>query len=220
MATLGIDGLSVTMPHKSDVAAALERRTSAVDKLGFCNCVFRDGDTLVGDSTDGDGLVRSLQHDEGISVDGAAIMVIGTGGAASSIIEALGRHGGADIVVTSRDPQRASGAARLADTARPGLLDDAAKVDVIINASPVGMAGGPAPDDLPLDVDLLTDRHTVVDIVYQPRVTPLLAAAAERGAVAVNGVGMLVHQAALAFERWTGETAPLDAMLNAAFPDR
>lgn len=220
MATLGIGGMSVTMPHKGDVAAAVDQRTPAVEKLGFCNCVFRDGDSLIGDSTDGDGLVRSLKHDEGISVDGAATMVIGTGGAASAIIEALGRHGAADIVVTSRSPQRAAGAARLANNARAGSVDDAAKVDLIVNASPVGMAGGPAPDDLPLDLDLLTDRHTVVDIVYQPRVTPLLAAAGERGAVTVNGVGMLVHQAALAFERWTGEPAPIDTMLKAAFPDR
>ncbi|MGI9615278.1 MAG: shikimate dehydrogenase [Acidimicrobiales bacterium] len=220
MATLGIGGLSVTMPHKADVAAAVDRRTPAVDKLGFCNCVFRDGDTLVGDSTDGDGLVRSLQHDEGISVDGAATMVIGTGGAASAIIEAFGRHGAADIVVTSRSPQRAAEAARLAGNARAGSAVDASQMDLIVNASPVGMAGGPAPGDLPLDADILTDRHAVIDIVYQPRVTPLLAAAGERGAVAVNGVGMLVHQAALAFERWTGEPAPIDAMLSAAFPDR
>ncbi len=220
MATLGIGGLSVTMPHKGDVAGAVDRRTTAVTKLGFCNCVFWDGDQLVGDSTDGDGLIRSLQFDEGVAVDGARALVIGTGGAASAIIEALGRHGAADIAVASRSPARAADAAELTPTARPATLAEVADADLIINASPVGMAGGPAPDGIPLDPELLHDGHTVVDIVYQPRITPLLAAAAARGARAVDGVGMLVHQAALAFERWTGEPAPVDAMSAAAFPDR
>ena len=220
MRTLGIDGLSVTMPHKADVAAAVDARTAAAERLGFCNCVFRDGDRLVGDSTDGDGLIRSLELDEGLAVDGARAMVIGTGGAASAIIEALGRHGAADIVVCSRRRERAEAAARLATTARPGTPSDASGVDLLINASPVGMAGGPDPDGSPLDEELLADNHAVVDIVYQPRTTPLLAAAARRGATVVNGVGMLVHQAALAFERWTDEPAPIDVMLAAAFPNR
>jgi shikimate dehydrogenase len=219
MRVLGIDGLSATMPHKADVAAAVDRRTAAVDKLGFCNCVFRDGQQLVGDSTDGDGLVRSLQLEHDIAVAGMSAMVIGTGGAASAIIEALGRHDAADILVCSRDPERAARAAELAAQARPGQGRDAERVELVINASPVGMAGGPAPTDLPIATDLLHDRHVVVDIVYQPRITPLLAAASERGATTVNGVGMLVHQAALAFERWTDRAAPVDAMLTAAFPD-
>lgn len=218
MATLGIDGLSVTMPHKADVAAAVDRRTAAVDTLGFCNCVYRDGDDLVGDSTDGDGLVRSLTDDEGVSPAGAKVLVIGTGGAASAIIDAMGRHGADEIIVTSRDGQRAVEAAGLAAAARAGSLEEAESVDIIVNASPVGMAGGPAPDASPLADGLLNSDQVVVDIVYQPRVTPLLLAAEAAGARTVNGVGMLVHQAALAFERWTGQPAPVAAMLGAAFP--
>lgn len=219
MATLGIDGLSVTMPHKADVAAAVDRRTPAVEKLGFCNCVFREGGVLVGDSTDGDGLVRSLRLDENVIVEGASTLVIGTGGAASAIIEALGRQGATEIVVCSRDQRRAAVAAELAPRARPGVPADAARVDIVINASPVGMTGGPAPDESPLPESLITDGQVVVDIVYQPRTTPLLAAANRRGAKPVNGVGMLVHQAALAFERWTGAPAPVEVMLAAAFPE-
>ncbi len=218
MATLGIDGLSVTMPHKADVAAAVDRRTAAVEALGFCNCVYRDGNDLVGDSTDGDGLVRSLTADEGVSPEGARVLVIGTGGAASAIIDAMGRHGAGEIIVVSRDHDRATEAARLATAARAGTSDEASTVDIIVNASPVGMAGGPAADASPLPVELLHRGQVVVDIVYQPRVTPLLAAADAVGARTVNGVGMLVHQAALAFERWTGQAAPVDAMLAAAFP--
>jgi len=219
MDTLGIDGLSVTMPHKAAVAAAVPRRTRAVETLGFCNCVFRDGGALVGDSTDGDGLLRSMTQDAAVSPEGARVLVIGTGGAASAIIEALGRQGAGEVVVVSRDPERAREAARLAPCARAGAIADSAEAEVIINASPVGMAGGPDPTGNPVPEGLLRPGHVVIDIVYQPRVTPLLVAAEACGATALNGVGMLVHQAALAFERWTGHTAPLEAMRSAAFPD-
>lgn len=216
MDTFGIDGLSVTMPHKAAVAAALARRTAVAERLGVCNCVFRDEGGLVGDSTDGDGFVRSLKLDEGIDLADARVLIIGTGGAACSIIEAVGRSGPAELLIVSRDPQRAGRAAELASMARPGTLGDVGSVDIVINASPVGMSGGPAPEDSPLPIDLIVDRHTVVDIVYQPRQTPLLRGAALLGAKTVNGVGMLVHQAAIAFQHWTGHPAPLDAMRAAA----
>lgn len=217
MATLGIDGLSVTMPHKVAVAAAVDRRTAVVERLGVANCVFRDGPDLVADSTDGDGFVRSLAAD-GHSLSGARVMVIGTGGAARSLIEALGRAGCDEIVVTSRAASRAAEAATLAPGARAGLVDEASAMDVIVNASPVGMAGGPDPEGIPLPIEAISSQQVVVDIVYQPRQTPLLAAAAARGATAVNGLGMLVHQAAIAFEHWTGRAAPVEVMQRSAFP--
>ena len=218
MAVLGIEGLSVTMPHKAQVASAVDRRTAAVETLGFCNCVFRDGGDLVGDSTDGDGLVRSLHDDEAVSLAGSRVLVIGTGGAASAIVEAVGRQQPDGIVIVSRDPARAATTAGLATMARPGTIEEAKEIDVIINASPVGMTGGPDPDSSPVPVDVLRANQVVVDIVYQPRTTALLRCAAAVGAKPVNGVGMLVHQAALAFERWTDHPAPVAEMLRAAFP--
>jgi shikimate dehydrogenase len=218
MATLGIEGLSVTMPHKAAVAAAVDRRTAAVERLGACNCVFVDGGRLVGDSTDGDGFVRSLEGDDGVTLAGARVLVVGTGGAARSIVEAVGRCRPAEIVIASRSADRAAAAAVLAPMARAGSAGEAGTVDVIVNASPVGMAGGPDPAGVPLGAELIHRGQTVVDIVYQPRRTPLLVAAAERGAKVVDGVGMLVHQAALAFEHWTGRPAPIEVMRAAAFP--
>ncbi|MEZ5408762.1 MAG: hypothetical protein R2761_12105 [Acidimicrobiales bacterium] len=146
-------------------------------------------------------------------------MVVGTGGAAKAIIEAVGRARPAELVVVSRDLARA---AEVADDLAPGLgrageAAEAAAMDVLVNATPVGMAGGPDPGGLPVPAEVLTSTHTVVDIVYNPRVTPLLAAAERAGATAVGGVGMLIHQAALAFEHWTGHTASVDAMTAAAF---
>ena len=162
--------------------------------------------------------MRSLQVDEAIDPSGARVLVVGTGGAASSIIEAVGRCNPAELIVVSRNPERAAAASSLAPQARPGSIDDVAASDIVVNASPVGMAGGPDPGGTPVPASALSSRQVVVDIVYQPRETRLLAEAAEVGARPVNGVGMLVHQAAIAFEHWTGASAPLDAMRNAAFP--
>lgn len=218
MDVLGIDGLSVTMPHKAAVAGAVARRTAVAERLGVVNCVFRDGAALVGDSTDGDGFVRSLQHHQGLSLAGARVLVLGTGGAARAIIEAVGRSGPAELVIVSRERARSAQAAALAPSARPGEASEAKAMDVVVNATPVGMAGGPDPDGIPVPVEALRPGQVVVDIVYNPRRTPLLGAAEAAGATIVNGVGMLVHQAALAFEHWTGQPAPVEAMAAAAFP--
>lgn len=218
MDVLGIDGLSVTMPHKAAVAAAVTRSTAAVERLGVCNCVFRDDrGVLVGDNTDGDGFVRALR-DDGIEPSGRRVMIVGTGGAASAIVEALGRAGLAELVVVSRRAARAQVAAHGVAEARPGTVAEAPEMEVIINASPVGMAGGPDPEGTPVAADLLRPGQTVVDIVYQPRTTRLLREAEQLGATPINGVGMLLHQAAIAFEHWTGVEAPLAAMRAAAFP--
>ncbi len=219
MDVLGIDGLSVTMPHKADVAAAVPRRTPAVDRLGVANCVYRaDDGVLVGDNTDGQGLVRAMRED-GIEPTGAAVMVIGTGGAASAIIEALGRTEPDAVVVVSRDRARAAATADGFPGGRAGSIDEAPDMGIVINASPVGMAGGPEPDGTPVPAEFLRGSQAVVDIVYQPRTTRLLLDAAAAGARTANGVGMLMHQAAIAFEHWTGVEAPLEAMRAATFGD-
>lgn len=221
MRTFGIDGLSVTMPHKADVAAAADDLTPAARNLGVANCLFRRGDQIVADSTDGDGFVASFESDFGASLTDTRCLVIGAGGAARSIIEAVGRAGAAEITVVNRSQAKAEDAAALAPQAivrsAAEVGEAAASADVIVNATAIGMAGGPDPQGCPVPPETLTNAHRVVDIVYQPRRTPLLLAALENGAEIADGVGMLVHQAALAFERWTGHKAPLDAMTTAAF---
>ncbi len=218
MRTFGIDGLSVTMPHKAAVAEAADDLTVAARALGVSNCLFRRGDQIVGDSTDGDGFVASYVAEFGCELAGRQVLVLGSGGAAKSIVEAVGRAGAAGIVVDNRSHGRAVEAAALAPQAAAGTHRDPAQVeaaDVIVNATAVGMAGGPDPDGLPLPAEALRAEHHVIDIVYQPRRTPLLVEAESRGASVANGVGMLVHQAALAFERWTGIDAPIEAMAAA-----
>ncbi|MGI9596384.1 MAG: shikimate dehydrogenase, partial [Acidimicrobiales bacterium] len=203
MKTFGIGGLSVTMPHKAAVAEAADGLTDAAAALGVSNCLFWGGDRVIGDSTDGDGFLASFEADFGHGLAGKRVLVLGAGGAARAIIEAVGRADAAQIIVCNRSEARAADAAALASRAVVGTLGDAAvaeAADVIVNATAVGMAGGPDPDGIPVPVEALHPGQQVVDIVYQPQRTALLAAAEERGAAVAGGVGMLVHQAALAFE--------------------
>ena len=214
MRTLGIDGCSVTMPHKAVAAETVDSLMPAARALGSVNCVRREGNALVGDSTDGIGFVRALESAIGRSIADATIGILGAGGAARSIIDAVARAGVARITVSNRSVDGAERAAAIASIATVGDAKEVAAADILVNTTSVGMAGGPDPDGCPIDPEQLRAGQVVADIVYQPRQTRLLAAAIDRDAVAVGGVGMLVHQAAVAFEWWTGETAPLDVMTN------
>lgn len=216
MRTLGIDGLNVTMPHKGDAAKAVDRLTPTAKALGAVNTVFRLGDDLIGDSTDGEGFVNALRQDAGVEPEGKRFLVVGAGGAARAVVKAVADAGAAEVIVAARRAERGGTCARLAGRrGRVGSIDEVADVDIIVNATPIGMAevvslkGDPA---LPVDPDRLAAGQLVADLVYNPLVTPLVAAARARGVGAVNGVGMLIHQAALAFRLWTGEDPPLEAM--------
>ncbi len=215
MRVFGIEGLSVTMPHKQAVAGAVDERTPAAEALGVCNCVFRRGDTLVGDTTDGDGFVRSVLGETSHRVVGASVVVVGAGGAARSIVEALGRAGAAEIGIVNRTAAAAASAATLAPQATTAVEADVAGADIVVNATSVGMTDGPKPGVSPIDVELLREGQLVADIVYSPRDTPLLRAARRRGLATLDGLPMLVYQAVAQFEYWTGRSAPLDVMMAA-----
>ncbi|HZR14151.1 MAG TPA: shikimate dehydrogenase [Acidimicrobiia bacterium] len=209
---LGLAGLNVTMPHKADAARACDDLSDDAGTLGVANTVVpRDGGRVYGDSTDGPGFVAALR-DDGVDPCGRGVVVIGAGGAARAIVLALGRAG-ARVTVAARRRDACEAAAALAPGARAIGLDDLGAavraVDVVVNATPIGMRGEPPP----FDPACLRPEHVVLDTVYHPAETPLLAAARSAGvAVAANGLGMLVHQAALAFRLMTGVDAPLDAM--------
>jgi shikimate dehydrogenase len=213
---LGLGGLSVTMPHKADVAAAVDERSAVVDRLGAANCVIPVGQgRLRGESTDGAGFVRSLA-DAGVDPAGMRCCVLGAGGAARAVVLALAGAGAAAVTVVNRTEANGARAAELAGAAGRVAAGDAVTAalgdaDLVVNATSVGMGGGPPP----IDVRLLGVGQVVADLVYEPIRTALLDAAAVAGCRTVDGLGMLLHQAALAFESWTGETAPLDAMRGA-----
>ena len=211
---LGIVGMSVTMPHKHDAAAAVDECTPVAARLGAVNCVVREDGRLLGDSTDGAGFVAALHRGLGFDPAGARCVVLGAGGAARAVVLALADAGADAVVVVNRTPGRAEAAAALAGEAgRVGTPADVAGADLVVQATPVGMAlGAPTDEQLPIDPDLLGAGQVVADLVVHPLETPLLQAAAARGARPLSGLGMLVHQAALALERWTGRAAPVEAM--------
>jgi shikimate dehydrogenase len=218
MRALGIAGLSVTMPHKEDACAAVDETTDVARRLGAVNCVGWHDGALVGDSTDGAGCLAALRHAAAFDPEGTRCVVIGAGGAARAVTLALAQAGAAEVVVVNRSAARAEVAAALAGRAgRVGSAADVAEAQLVVQATPLGMAaGGAGPDELPVGAHALHAGQVVVDLVYHPLETPFLRAATARGAQAVTGIGMLVHQAALALERWTGGAVPVEAMWAAA----
>jgi shikimate dehydrogenase len=211
--SLGIRGLSVTMPHKEAVAALVDERSPEATLLGAVNCVVNDGGRLVGHNTDGAGFVDALRAEVGLELAGRRVVLVGAGGAARAIALALGQAGAADVAVVNRTQARAEVAASLVGAAgRVGSDADVAGADLVVNATPVGMLDAM----VPIDPAALHRGQVVADIVYRPAITPLLAAAAASGAVAVNGLGMLVHQAAHALRLWTTVEPPLESMLAGA----
>ncbi len=221
---LGLRGVSVTMPHKAAAAAAVDVLTPVARRLRAVNCIIRRHDQLVGDSTDGEGFVQALASQAGFDPAGRVCAVVGAGGAARAVVLALAEAGARRVLVVNRTRRRAEQAAALAgpagEAAGPAAVADA---ELVVNATPLGMAstgrqpaGSQPADQLPVAADRLGSGQVVADLVYQPAITPLLAAAAQAGAITVGGLGMLVHQAALALTSWTGQPAPLDAMWAAA----
>ena len=220
MRALGIVGLSVTMPHKADAALGVDECTDTATRLGVVNCITQKAGRLVGDSTDGAGFVESLRRGAGFDPAGRKCLVVGAGGAARAVVMALADAGAEEVVVVNRTAGRAAETAALAGAVgRVGSAGDVSRAELVVQATPVGMAGAPVGEGalpVPFDPALLHAGQLVADLVYHPAVTPLLAAAEAAGARTVGGLGMLVHQAALAVERWTGQSAPVDAMWAAA----
>jgi shikimate dehydrogenase len=201
MRLFGFGGLSVTMPHKEAVAAAVDSLDPASAALRSVNTVVPQPDgSLRGHSTDGAGFVASLAA-AGVEVSGRTVCLLGGGGAARAIADALARSGAARVSVVNRTQASAEATAALAagigDVGGPSAVTAA---DIVVNATSVGMGTS----ELPCDPGLLRAGQVVADIVYHPRETALLAAARAVGATAVDGLGMLVHQAALQQQLWHG----------------
>ncbi len=212
-------GLNVTMPHKVAAAEFMDDLSPAATKTGAVNTIEILKAKLVGHNTDGEGLVRFIEADLGESVDGRSVLVLGAGGAARSVVWSLTRAGARRVTVAARDPLKA---ARLCDLV-PGIPFQAldltaltrevvATTDLIINATPHGQA---ADKQLLVPLESAETHTLVIDLVYRPAVTGLVADARAAGLVAHGGLGMLVHQAALSFEIWTGISAPLQVMYEA-----
>ncbi len=204
---LGCSGWNVTVPHKSDVMPSLDRIDGQAAAMGAVNTVVREKDgSLTGCNTDGSGFVRSLEEAYGTHRKTEKILLIGAGGAAKGIAFALEEYGYGPITVTNRTKERAellssrlqhSGVMTIEEA--EGQLD---RFGIIIQTTTVGMHY--SEEGTPLGLDSIRPGTAVIDIIYNPLETEFLKQARERGAHTSNGVGMFVHQGALAFEHWTG----------------
>ena len=226
MRTLGLAGLSVTMPHKADAARAVDRLGPVAARLGVVNTVSRvvDGgiEELLGESTDGAGYLDSLAED-GFDPAGARCVVLGTGGAARAVTLALAGAGSAEVAVAGRNAEGVANCVALAGAAGSpidasvgnDLQERVRAADLVVNATPVGMGPG---DGTPFGIgrEWLRPGQFVSDLIYAPAVTPLLEEAREAGAARANGLGMLIHQAGHQIRMWTGQRPPLEAMSAAA----
>jgi shikimate dehydrogenase len=220
-----ISGLSVTMPHKAAVAALVDERTEVARRLDAVNCIVNRDGTLLGTNTDGEGFVASLVRGAQFDPRGKRCLVIGAGGAARAVVLALAEAGASSVAVLNRTPERASAASALAGPAgsvvpaRPGALAEVVgSADLVVNATPLGMAGASSAstEAWPVAPQLLHAGQVAADLVYAPRPTRWLVEAAATGAIGLDGLGMLVHQAAAQLVLWTGREPPVEAMWQAA----
>jgi shikimate dehydrogenase len=213
---LGFAGANVTMPHKEAVADSMDGLTDDAEHLRAVNTIEMRGDRLVGHNTDAPGFARFLERDAGFDPAAKTALLFGAGGAARACALALARGGLTRIVVALREPARAAPLAAALDGMSTELdviaFDDArgASADLVVNATPLGAHG----EELPLPT--LNADGVFVDLLYRPAVTPAQQAARAAGAQAFGGLGLLLHQAALSFELWTGRPAPLEVMSAAA----
>ena len=209
-----IVGLSVTMPLKDEACTVVDRRDEASKRCGSSNTISITADELIGYNTDGDGCVRALES-SGSSVVGKSCVVLGAGGTGRAVVEACGRHGAREVVVINRSIDPANRAAACAENGRVGTMEDLEGADFLVNTTPLGMSGV-AGDSMPADPARVDARCVVLDAVYSPLETPFLRALRMRGVTTIDGLWMLVYQAALQQRIWFDTDVDVQVMRAAA----
>jgi shikimate dehydrogenase len=208
MRALGIRGLGVSQPYKQAVIPLLDALDPVAEQIGAVNTIVGSAGRLVGHNTDWIGVVRALE--ETSSLSGTRVLLLGAGGAARAIAFGL-RERRARVTIVNRTVAKAEALAE-ASGARAAPWDETNRLgdyDIVLNATTLGQQdidGGGLP------VDSIRAGQLVMDIVYKPLRTPFLVAARDRGAIAVHGGRMLLHQACAQFELYTGQPAPREAM--------
>jgi shikimate dehydrogenase len=220
---LNITGFNVTIPHKVVIIPLLDSLDPLAEKVGAVNTVINDDGKLKGYNTDAEGFYRALTE-HGFNPKNKKVVVLGAGGASRAITYILAKNG-ASLTILNRQ-QELDWAEDIAGLLREDFrkevkvleLGDLAKAlpsaDLLINATSVGMS--PSANVSPVPAKLLAGLPLVFDIVYNPIKTKLLQDAAVAGVKTISGVDMLAWQGALAFEKWTGRTAPINLMRETA----
>ncbi len=201
---LGIRGLNVTVPHKEAVCRLCSRLDGYAERIGAVNTVVNEDGRLAGYNTDAPGFLLCI-HREGVSAQGRRAVILGAGGAARSVAAALLEDGAAELRIVNRTRERAEKLAEQLKLFYPerkiGAAESADGAELLVNATSVGMKSAETPFTA---FDTLAPSCAVCDIVYCPRETAFLGMARKNGFKAVGGIGMLIYQALLSFERFTG----------------
>lgn len=217
---MGFRGGNFTIPHKVAVIEHLDGLSPAAELMGAVNCVNRVEGKLIGENTDGKGFVQSLR---GVTdPTGKRVVILGAGGAARAIAVELGLAGVAEITVVNRSAARGQELVALLNervhtnaalVVLAGDYEVSPEAEILINATSIGL--GAADARVPLAVESLRPELIVADVIFNPPQTRLLRDAAERGCTTLDGLGMLVNQAVIGFQIWTGIDPDASAMREA-----
>ncbi len=219
-------GINVTVPHKEAVMPFLDDIDDWAAEAGAVNTIVNRDGRLTGYNTDGYGFLRALTDEGGLNPAGKRVLVLGAGGSARGVVQALIRAEVGRLDIANRTLARAESLAELAEqrsvptgaaSLDPGQLSEAAAAaDLIVNCTSLGMRHGPDETASPLATQHIPAGSLVYDLVYNPMLTPLLQAAQSAGAKTLGGISMLVYQGAASFELWLQRPAPVSAMMDAA----
>lgn len=216
---LNISGFNVTIPHKVEVMKYLDEISTEAKEIGAVNTVINENGKLIGYNTDGAGYVRSLVEDTNINLKGKNVLLLGAGGAARAIGYTLSEHQVEHLIIVNRNLEKATHIkSKLGNNCKVTVVTPSNikeyidNTDIIINTTSVGMH--PNTEESLIKKEWIKPNHLVSDIVYNPLITKLLLDAHNAGAQTHSGLGMFVHQGAIAFEKWTGITPNSRIMRN------
>ncbi len=214
-------GINLSMPYKQAVLPYLDELTESARLIGAVNTVIHKDGKLIGHNTDGIGFFKSLEKQRDFQVNNKQLTILGGGGASTAIMAQAALDGAKEITIFSRSQsvERTQAAVETISQVtgvpmqvlpiedKQLLQEKITESDLLVNGTSVGMDG----HSLPIPSDLLFPENVLVaDVIYQPFETPLLKLAQSQGTPTINGLGMLLFQAAEAFQAWTGKEMPTD----------
>jgi shikimate dehydrogenase len=216
-----IQGLNVTIPYKQNVIEFMDELTPTAKSIGAVNTIYLKDKKLIGDNTDAHGFLADLKsfigYRESEIINHKSALVLGAGGSARAVVYAL-LNDGWNVTILSRRIEQGQGLASSFPTHNLLIADEISNIEIsninlIVNTTPVGMTpnidSSPLPENLSLPANIF-----IYDLVYNPRETKLIKDASLKGIQATTGLGMLIEQAALAFEIWTGKNPPREILYN------
>jgi len=226
LAKMNVGGFNVTIPHTIHIMEFLDELHPLAATIGAVNTICIEDGRTIGHNTDGEGFMRSLEEETGLSCQNKTFFLLGSGGAARAISMTLAYRGAAKIYLCNRTAAKAEAlAGEINDKIRPcaeavPMVNNAQAAALkdssfLVNCTSIGMH--PNDDVMPIDEALIDSHLVVVDIVYNPLTTKLLRTAEAKGCTIAHGLGMLIYQGAAAFKLWTGTEPLIDEMAKTAY---